>query len=237
MELLARGVRELGISLSSDQLDQFETYYRELAVWNRRVNLTRITQYPEVQVKHFLDSLTVCLALPGGLPGGARIIDVGAGAGFPGLPLKLAFPQTQLALVDSVGKKTAFLSHLVEILALSGVEVYTARAEDLARQPELREKFDLVVARGVAKLPALLEYTLPFCRLGGMVVALKHQDIHQELADAARAVVVLGGGQPVAHQVEVSGLTDDRVVVAVPKLRPTPAHYPRRPGLPGKRPL
>jgi len=237
MELLARGARELGISLTAHQLAQFEGYYQELARWNQRMNLTAITHYPDVQVKHFLDSLTLCLAVPGGPSPGARVIDVGAGAGFPGLPLKLAFPDIDLTLAESTGKKAAFLRHVVETPGLSGVTVQTGRAEELGRLPDLRESFDLVVSRGLARLPTLLEYTLPFCRCGGLTVTFKHGDVQQEVASAANALATLGGRLAGVHPVRVSGLTDDRVVVAVAKVWPTPDRFPRRPGLPAKRHL
>jgi len=237
MEILARSSGELGIHLSSHQLDQFETYYRELADWNLRMNLTSVVEYGEVQVKHFLDSLTVCLAVPEGLASLASVVDVGAGAGLPGLPLKLAFPQIRLALVESVGKKAQFLRHVVATLGLSGVEVYTGRAEQLAHRPELRESFDLALTRGLARLSTLAEYTLPFCRLGGRTVALKHGNIDEELAGASNALEVLGGRADKVHPVGVSGLTDNRIVVVAEKVKPTPDRYPRRPGMPAKRPL
>jgi 16S rRNA (guanine527-N7)-methyltransferase len=237
MELLARGAGELGITLTAHQLAQFEVYYQELAHWNQRINLTAIIQYPEVQVRHFLDSLTACLAVPGDLAPGTRVIDVGAGAGFPGLPLKLAFPEIHLALAESVGKKAAFLRHLVETLALSEAAVYLGRAEELGQDSDLRESFDLAVSRGLAKLPTLLEYTLPFCRCGGLVVTFKHGEVQQELASAAGALATLGGRLAGVYPVQVSGLTDNRVVVAVAKVSATPAKFPRRPGVPAKRPL
>ena len=237
MAILALGAAELGLHLTDHQLDQFEVYYRELADWNQRVNLTAIIEYSEVQVKHFLDSLTACLALPGGLAPGAAVVEVGAGPGLPGLALKLVFPDSRLALVESVAKKTAFLRHLVQVLGLDQVEVYTGRAEDLARQPELRERFDLALARGLAKMPALLEYTLPFCRVGGRVVAWKHGGIDQELAASARALDTLGGRLTGVLPVGVTGLTDNRVLVVVDKVKPTPAAYPRRAGVPAKQPL
>jgi 16S rRNA (guanine527-N7)-methyltransferase len=237
MEILARGAAELGLELAPRQLDQFEAYHRQLALWNQRVNLTAITRYPEVQAKHFVDSLTVCLAFPGGLAPQLGVVDVGTGAGFPGLPLKIAFPDIRLALVESVGKKARFLEHLVAVLGLSGVEVRLGRAEELAHRPELRETFDLAVSRGVALLPALLEYTLPFCRLGGRAVLLKQVGIADELAGASRALDLLGGRLDEVHPVRVTGLADDRVVVAIDKIQSTPVRYPRRPGMPAKRPL
>ncbi len=237
MEILARGAAQLGLALTPRQLDQFEAYHRELALWNQRVNLTAITRYLEIQAKHFVDSLTVCLAVPGGMTPRLRVVDVGTGAGFPGLPLKLAFPDIRLALVESVGKKARFLEHLVAALGLSGVEVHTARAEELAHRPELRESFDLAVSRGVASVPTLLEYTLPFCCLGGRAVLLKQAGIEDELTSASRALDLLGGRLDDVHPVRVTGLADDRVVVAVEKVQSTPAKYPRRPGMPAKRPL
>ena len=266
MALLAEGAAALGITLSGRQLGQFDLYYRELADWNRRVNLTAITGCAETQVRHFLDSLTVSLPFRDGngapltgLPGVARVVDIGAGAGFPGLPLKLAFPELELHLVESVGKKTAFLEHIVGALGLEGVTVHTGRAETLARQPELRESFDLALLRGVARLSLLLEYALPFCRpphspprgeeyspnspplggkyKGGLVVALKHGGLDAELAQAQSALAELGGREAGLYPVDLPGLTDNRVVAAFEKTAATPERYPRRAGIPAKRPL
>ena len=237
MELLEAGALQLGISLSDGQLDQFEAYFRELTDWNQRANLTAITVYEEVQVKHFLDSLTVRLAAGDLLTGPARVIDVGSGAGLPGLPLKLVFPSIQLSLVESVAKKTAFLEHLTAKLGLEEVTVHTARAEDLARVEGLRDAFDLAVVRGVARLPLLLEYCLPFCKTGGLLAALKHGGDGRELEAAANALAELGGRIEKVAAVLNDGLTDDRVVIAVEKTGPTPQRYPRRVGIPAKRPL
>ena len=236
MDILARGSAELGVALSTGQLNQFQTYYLELAKWNQRVNLTAITGHHQVQVNHFLDSLTVLLAIPKAPTSSLRVVDVGAGAGFPGLPLKLALPDTHLTLVESVGKKARFLEHVVGVLGLSGTEVYTGRVEHLAHQSEIRESFDLAVSRGVARMSTLLEYTLPLCCLGGRVVLLK-RGIEEELAAAAPALEALGGRLGDVYPVKLTGLTDGRVVVAVDKTYSTPHKYPRRPGMPGKRPL
>ena len=237
MNILDEGAQELGIRLTPLQLDQFEIYFKELADWNQRINLTSVVGYEEVQVKHFLDSLTVALAVPGGLASAGSVIDLGAGAGFPGLPIKLAFPHLRLVLVESVGKKADFLRHVVSTLGLSGVEVHTGRAERLAHEPELREAFDVVATRALAGLSVLAEYTLPFCRGGGVMVTLKHGGIDEELAGAAHGIEVLGGRMVKVHPVEITGLTDNRIVVAVGKIGGTPERYPRRPGIPSKRPL
>ena len=181
--------------------------------------------------------MTVVLALPGGFAPVGSVIDVGTGAGFPGLPLKLAFPHLRLALVESVGKKAEFLRHVVSTLGLSGVGVHTGRAELLAHEPELRETFDVAATRALAGLSVLAEYTLPFCRDGGVMAALKHGGIEAELAGATHSVEVLGGRIETVHPVEVTGLTDNRIVVVVDKISSTPNRYPRRPGIPSKRPL
>ena len=231
--------------MSDGQLGQFETYFHELTDWNQRANLTAITGYEEVQVKHFLDSLTVHLAAGEMLTGPSpvpvrvpvRVIDIGAGAGLPGLALKLAFPGIQLSLVESAAKKTAFLEHLTAKLGLGGIAVHTGRAEALARDENLRDSFDLVVVRGVAKLPLLLEYCLPFCKTGGRLIALKHGGDGRELDAAANALLELGGRIEKVVTVLIDGLTDDRIVILVEKTGPTPERYPRRTGIPAKRPL
>ena len=236
MEILAQGAAELGIDLSDRQLSQFLIYYQELAEWNQRFNLTSITGHQQVQVKHFLDSLTVFLALPLVPSPTLRVVDVGTGAGFPGLPLKLALPDIHLTLVESVSKKARFLEHMVEVLGLSGVDVYTGRVEEMAHLSDQRESYDLVLSRGVARLSTLLEYSLPLCCLGGRVVLLK-RGIEEELAGSTPALVVLGGRLGQTYPVQVNGLADGRVVLVVDKVHVTPEKYPRRPGMPAKRPL
>ncbi len=238
LEKLEEGARHLGLTLTPEQVHQFQAYFESLVEWNRRVNLTAITDPEAVQVRHFLDSLTITLALEG-LPwagSGFALLDIGSGAGMPGIPLKIVYPLARLVLVDSVAKKTAFLTHVVAQLALPGVEVVTRRAEEMAHRPEYRESFDLVVCRAVAGLATLAELTLPFCRLGGVVVAPKKGGIEAELAAARPAVDLLGGRLRGIRPVDVEGL-EQHVLVIMEKTAATPAAYPRRPGLPAKRPL
>jgi 16S rRNA (guanine527-N7)-methyltransferase len=215
-------------------VEQFQHYYQELVEWNKRVNLTAIVDYEGVQVKHFLDSLSVTLALEEGrMVGGEdfRFLDVGAGAGLPGLPLKILYPGLNLVLLDSTAKKTAFLRHLAARLGLEDVEVETGRAEELAHQPRYREQFDVVVSRAVAALPSLAELTLPFCRVGGIFIAQKRGQIGQEIEDATRAIGILGGELREVKRVELEGLAGHLLVV-VAKRSPIPQRYPRRPGIP-----
>ena len=239
MQLLAQSAPELGLSLDASQIEQFETYYRELADWNSRMNLTSVIDYGEVQVKHFLDSLTLLPALGGPLCQEAKVIDVGAGAGCPGLPLKLVCPEIQLTLVESTAKKATFLRHMVDTLGLSGVEVVTGRAEELGHQTELRGVFDLALARGLARLPTLLEYTLPFLSRGGTVAAWKHggEGLKVELDAAREALRILGGRVKSIYPVRATGLEDNRVVMLIEKVYETPHEYPRRNGVPRKQPL
>jgi len=236
MELLEAGVREWGWALTPDQLEGFESYYRQLMTWNERVNLTSITDYEEVQVKHFLDSLS-CLQVLTSLPPQPRCIDIGAGAGFPGLPLKMARPEWRLTLLESNRKKVLFLEHIVKELALQGVEIVRGRAEELGRQAEHRETYEVGFARAVASLPVLLEYALPLLKLGGIFVALKGAEIGEEVQGAQAAMQVLGAELKGVREVQLPGLDLGRHVVVVEKVAPTPQKYPRRAGIPAKRPL
>ena len=237
MELLVKGAAELDLYLTPRQVESFRVYHRELVAWNQRMNLTAIVDSEEAQLRHFVDSLTVAGVLAGPVKDHGRMLDVGAGAGFPGLPLKLMFPGMHLSMLDSVGKKTSFLKHLVETLELEDVDVYNGRAEDLAMRSELRESFDVVVSRGVARMRVLMEYTLPYCRVGGIVVTLKKGGIEPEVSNALHAMDVLAGRIREMRGVTVGGLDDGRALVVVDKIKPTPAKFPRRPGLPAKRPL
>ena len=238
MEKLIEGARKLEIEFNDKQVKQFELYCQELIEWAERFNLTAITDYSEVQVKHFLDSLTITLALTKeelGKPD-FNIIDIGTGAGFPGVPLKILFPQPRLVLIESTAKKTTFLHHIVRKLELDNVEVVDGRAEEIACSPLYREQFALVVSRAVASLPALVELALPFCRIGGRFVAQKKGEISQEINKASKAIVTLGGRLDRVEKMELQGL-DERYLIIIDKIYPTPDRYPRRPGIPKRRPI
>ena len=237
LNLLNEGMQELGVPMTSSQEEAFQAYYNELCSWNERINLTSVIDYFEVQVKHFLDSLTLLLAFDAKEIEDAKVIDVGTGAGFPGVPLKIMFPSLDISLIDSIGKKTGFLNHLLSRLNLSGVKVFTDRAEQLAHDPNMRERFDFVLARAVARMPVLLEYTLPFCAVGGKVVAWKHGGIEEELSESANASRLLGGSEHTVCDVNLTSLQDNRILVIVEKTSLSPVRYPRRAGLAKKSPI
>ena len=237
MEKLKAGAAELGIELSLAQLKLLRRYYEVMVEWNARVNLTSITRWEEVQTRHFIDSLTVSLAIPRNLLQSGRFVDVGSGAGFPGIPLKIAFPGLKATLIDSTAKKTAFLIRLKEALGLHDVDVQTGRAETIAHDPAFRESFDFVLSRAVASLAVLAELTLPFCRMGGVVVAQKTPGSGVEVQRAFRAITMLGGALKEVREFAVTQLSSPIALVVLEKVAPSPDRYPRRPGIPKKRPL
>jgi len=236
MKRLNEGAKALGIDLSGRQLGQFENYYRELVEWNYKINLTRITDYDEVQVKHFLDSLSIAPYMETERSG-LRVIDVGSGAGLPGIPLKIARPDIKLTLLEATTKKVGFLRHLIDRLELSDVDAVTGRAEEIAHKDEYREQYDLAVSRAVAELPVACELTLAFCATGGKFIAQKKGDIEQEISQSVRAIIEMGGELREVKPVEIEGLKDDRKLVIIEKVKATPEKYPRRPGIPVKRPI
>ena len=230
---LERDSAKLGVSLDSTQLDKFRLYYRELARWNSTMNLTSVTGWAEVVETHFLDSLSIAGALPSETRAARNFIDIGAGAGFPGIPMKVAFPGLRGTLVDATARKVEFLRHLAAALELAGMEVRHSRAETLARCESVREGFDLVFARAVAPMAVLAELTLPFCGVGGVVALHKTASAADEIAAAHRAIETMGG--EIRDIVSAGG--DSKILVVIDKVRATPASYPRRPGIPSKRPL
>jgi 16S rRNA (guanine527-N7)-methyltransferase len=239
MKKLIEGAGKLGIEFNAWQVKQFELYYQELIEWNKKINLTAITDYSSVQVKHFLDSLTITLALPeeGVERPDFNIVDIGTGAGFPGIPLKILFPQPRLLLIEPTTKKTAFLHHIIRKLELENVEVLNSRAEEATHLPLYREQFALVLSRAVALLPTLVELTLPFCRIGGRFIAQKKGEIDQEITRAKKAIAVLGGRLEQTKKIELEEFSDARYLVIIDKICSTPSEYPRRPGVPKRRPI
>jgi 16S rRNA (guanine527-N7)-methyltransferase len=241
--ILRAGAQQLGLALSEEQVQQFELYYRELVEWNERLNLTAITGYDEVQTKHFLDCLAGWPVVAGELGLGDRLtrplhlVDVGTGAGFPGVPLKIAAPRLKLTLMDGTGKKVTFLRHLVERLGLQNVNVVQGRAEELGHQTAFRGQFDLVTARAVAPLNTLVEYLLPLARKDALTVIYKGANVAAEFMEARKAVETLGGEVVRLAPVSVPLLDEKRFVVLIRKVRPTPAQFPRGQGLARKKPL
>jgi len=238
LEILIDGAKQLGLSLTPEQVRQFQLYYEELVEWNKKVNLTAITAYEEVQTKHFLDSLSLMPALKdeAWAKENFSLLDVGTGAGVPGLPLKILLPGISLVLLESVAKKTAFLQHLVSRLELDNVEILTGRAEDMAHMENCRERFDLAVSRAVGRLSTIAELTLPFCREGGLFIAHKKGEIEEEISQARQAIDTLGGRLREVKEVNVEGLELHSLII-IEKTGPTPLRYPRRAGMPAKRPL
>jgi 16S rRNA (guanine527-N7)-methyltransferase len=230
---LADTAASWGIALSDAQLAQFRLYADELRRWNERVNLTAISDPAQIAVRHFLDSLR-CALLWGEAP--QSLIDIGTGAGFPGLPLKLLRPSLALTLVESVAKKAAFLEHVVAQLGLNDVTVVVGRAEALGRDPLHRERYDVATARAVAELRVLAEYCLPLCRVGGRFLAPKSERLSEELAQAERAIGLLGGALLEVAPVALPGV-EPRTIAVVEKVAPTPPAYPRAVGVPARRPL
>ena len=239
LEKLENGLKEFDLILTEAQRLQFLSYYDLLIEWNEKMNLTAITDYDEVLIKHFLDSLSIVRAVdPGQLSAGAfRIVDIGTGAGFPGIPIKIVFPACEVVLVDSLNKRIRFLNTVIETLGLEHITAIHGRSEELAGKPEHREQYDLVVSRAVANLSTLSEYCIPFLKKGGLFVSYKSREAERELKDADRAIRLTGGIPEQISQFMLPGTDYDRCLVSIRKKNSTPKKYPRKAGTPAKEPL
>ena len=234
-QILSEGCRQLGISLTEEQTEQFMLYYEKLIEVNQVMNLTAITEFEDVMRKHFLDSLTLVKAAD--IKNVKRVLDLGTGAGFPGIPLKIAFPDTEFVLLDSLNKRVKFLYDIIELCRLKKIQAVHGRAEELAGKKEYRESFDLCVSRAVANLSSLSEYCLPYVEKGGLFVSYKSGNIQEELEAAGYAIQILGGRIKDTVKFKLPGSDMDRSLVVIEKIKETPARYPRRAGIPSREPL
>jgi len=236
MEKLVRDAQELfHIHVTGRQVMSLITYEKELMEWNQKFNLTAIRDVESIRTKHFLDSFSCVLAWKANPP--VRLIDVGTGAGFPGIPLKILYPSIKLTLVESVGKKAMFCQHIVSVLGLENVDVVKSRAEDLGQDPKHREMYDWAIARAVANLNVLSEYLIPLVKIGGRMLAQKGESGLAEAQSAEQAMKLLGGKMEQLIPVNLPGVVEDRYLVVVEKVAATPPKYPRKPGIPTKQPL
>ncbi len=230
-----KGLYELGINLSLKQREQFDKYYELLVERNKVMNLTGITEYDEVNLKHFIDSLSVVRVVD--MKSVKRVIDVGTGAGFPGIPLKIAFPDTEILLLDSLNKRVKFLNEVITTLGLENITAIHGRAEDIAKNKFYREQFDLCVSRAVANLSTLCEYSLPFLWISGSFVSYKGEYSENEIKQAEKAVDILGGKISKIDRFKLPGTDMGRSLIKIDKVKKTPGKYPRKAGLPAKEPI
>lgn len=237
MALLYQHARAFGLDLTSVQQAQFEAYYHLLVEWNEKFNLTALTGYTEVQIKHFLDSLSAAPLLIAGHTNGKRLLDVGAGAGFPGIALAIAFPELRVTLLEATGKKVRFLDEVARALPLENADAVHGRAEEFGQNAKWRGAYDYVTARALSEMRTLVEYALPFARLGGCVIAYKAVGAEEETAKAARGIETLGGRVRAIVPVQLANLDDVRRLVVIDKVAPTPSMFPRAGGAPKKKPL
>lgn len=235
LDLLEQGCRDFGIELTQQQKEQFVRYYEILVEWNQVMNLTAITEFEEVLVKHFVDSLAVSSVLD--VDKVDRVIDIGTGAGFPGIPLKIVYPHLEITLLDSLKKRIGFLNEIVDNLGLKKVETIHGRAEEYAKQKEYRETYDLCVSRAVANLSTLSEYCLPYVKVQGHFVPYKSGKIEEELRESEKALKILGGHLENVHKFHLGDTDMSRSLVVIKKEKSTPKKYPRKAGMPSKEPL
>ncbi|NHC38552.1 16S rRNA (guanine(527)-N(7))-methyltransferase RsmG [Bacillus sp. MM2020_1] len=228
-------LREKGISLTRDQVDQFELYFQTLVEWNEKMNLTAITDKAEVYLKHFYDSITASFYFD--FTKSFHLCDVGAGAGFPSIPLKIVFPHIEVTIVDSLNKRISFLNHLAKVLKLENVHFIHDRAETFGVNPLYRESFDVVTARAVARMSVLSELCLPLVKAGGHFIAMKAAHANDELEVGQRAITTLGGRLEAMHTFTLPMEESERNILIIKKEKKTPKKYPRKPGTPGKTPI
>lgn len=234
-KILTDGCENLGITLSDTQIEQFMIYYEYLIEKNKVMNLTGITEFEDVMIKHFVDSLAVVKAVD--MSRINTLLDLGTGAGFPGIPLKIAFPHVEMVLLDSLNKRINFLKGLIEKCRLEKITAIHGRAEEYAKQKEYRESFDLCVSRAVANLSSLSEYCIPYVKLNGQFISYKSGNIDIELKEAERAINLLGGKKQEVIRFQLPGSDIDRSLVVIHKEKNTPGKYPRKAGMPAKEPL
>ena len=234
-EIFENKLKELGITLVAEQKQQFDRFYELLVEWNKVMNLTGITEYEEVNEKHFVDSLSIVKATD--IYKVETVIDIGTGAGFPGIPLKIAFPHLKIVLLDSLNKRINFLNTVIDELGLADIKTIHGRAEDFAKQVEYREKFDLCVSRAVANLSTLSEYCIPYISVGGMFIPYKSGEIDDEVQQSKKAIHILGGKLEEIVKFQLPGTEIGRSFVKIKKVQNTTKKYPRKAGLPAKEPL
>lgn len=240
-KIFEKRAADLGIILSDEMKRQFSKYYEMLVEWNKVMNLTGITEYEEVYEKHFLDSICIVKAFSEKniflSDTTKKVIDIGTGAGFPGIPLKIVFPDMDITLLDSLNKRINFLNEVIEELGLSGIDTIHGRAEDYAKNQQHREKYDLCVSRAVANLSTLSEYCVPFLKRGGYFISYKSGEVDEELKDAEKALSLLGGKAEKVVKFKIPETDIGRSFVIINKIQSTPGKYPRKAGLPSKEPL
>jgi len=234
-DILVRGLSSIGLTPTGDQLDQFETFYELLVEWNKAMNLTNITEYDDVMVKHYLDSINVAKAF--NLKEVVKVLDVGTGAGFPGIPLKIILPHLSVTLMDALNKRVQFMNEVIDRLDLEQIDAIHSRAEILAQDLVFRSRYDLVVSRAVSQLATLSEYCLPFVKIGGYFIAYKSVDTEDEINEAKNAISILGGQIEKVSDYEVPESDFSRRYVIIKKIKDSPSKYPRKAGTPSKKPL
>ena len=236
-DLMEQGLGEYSIGLSDRQMNQFYEYYQLLLQWNKVMNLTAITELEEVVTKHFVDSLALVKVLDREILDGMKVLDLGTGAGFPGIPIKITFPGVKMVLLDSLNKRIKFLDEVIERLGLEDIRVIHGRAEDYGRDGQYREMFDLCVSRAVANLATLSEYCIPFVRIGGYFVPYKSGNVQDEISQAKGALKLLGGRVEDIAEFMLPGSKMSRALIKIRKTDGTAKRYPRKAGMPGKEPL